>query len=667
MGVHGGVGGVVVRSEQVVLSPGKWNETVPREILPNLKWRQWLLRRCREEKKFRSAVRLMCKQDLLFFINSFVYQYNPLLKSEKERVGPFVTWPYQERALTDRPNGILWCIEKDRTAVVEKSREMGASWLFLIVEDWLCIFHRHIQTLNISRNAQAVDSASKNSLFPKIRFIHKYLPRWLTGPITSREFNLGFEKTGSEITGEASTGSSGAGGRASLILVDEFSEIREAAKVRQNTASIAECRLFNGTHLDVGTEFYQLTQTPEIVKIQMHWTRHPRKNRHLYSWDQTEGRAVYWRYDERTDEIVPISETTGIQGYQKAHCEPSRPPDGFPEDYPFDRTGKPDGGPHPGIRSPWYDKKVVEIGDERRAAMELDINPTGASSQFYDALVIRRLMQKARTPDWQGNLTYDPDLGRPLELVAHSEEKACSLFLWFQPGLDSNGKLLHVPPSDYVISADLGTGRGATPSCLTIFDSSKGEKVGRVTDFYSEPRVMARLAVSLCHLFTGRDGTAHLIWETPGPGLDFGDEVLKNLNYRNIFWRTDPFRDNEKTSDIPGWAAQTNTKRHVHDLYRTALKCGDFTNWDEPALRECLAYVHEKGTVEHPKAMKNIDKSGQGLNHGDHVVADALAWFVAGKKVQYVEKPPPPEPSVRSIAGRRLLAQRQAREADVWV
>jgi hypothetical protein len=181
---------------------------------------------------------------------------------------------------------------------------MGASWMFLLFEDWLALFHDNVQAFNLSRSADAVDDNTRNSLFEKIRYVHAHLPGWmLRGAYDVKHF-FGFPATESEIAGEASTGRSGSGGRASVVFVDEFPEIKEAQKVRQNTASIADTRFFNGTHLGVGTEFHDMVQTPELVHLQFHWTRHPDKNRRLYSWDKERNRPKFWRYVEATDEIV---------------------------------------------------------------------------------------------------------------------------------------------------------------------------------------------------------------------------------------------------------------------------------------------------------------------------------------------------------------------------
>ena len=632
-----------------MLSPGQYHLQVPREYLPNLLFRRSILRKCRNNRENQRAIIEACRKDMLFFINVFVVQYNPLLKGELS-VGPFVTWPFQDRLLVDE-GGILWCYENDRTGVVEKSREMGASWLFLIFQLWLCLFHPNIQVLNISRSEEAVKAASRNSLFSKIRFMLDYLPDWLTGVVDSQKNTFEFKRSGSEITGEASTGRAGAGGRASTLFVDEFSEIKEDVKVRQNTASIADSRFFNGTHGGVSTEFFNLTQSPECVQIQIHWTRHPRKNQQMYSWDVEKGRPRWWWYDDKLDWIVEVD----------------RPKVPFPEDYPFDTSGNPSGGPHPGIRSVWYDRKAGEIGTSRQVAMELDINPSGSSSQFYEPLVIRKLMGLARDPLWQGDLTFDETMAQPVRLTPLTDGP---LLLWNEPGLDRKGNLCHVTPSTYVVGCDLGAGTGATPSCLTVFDCERGVKVASYLHRWKDAKEMAWLAVSLCRLFKAENGeSAWMGWEIPGPGLTFGNEVLKEIGFRSIYWKHDVFTDSARDTDTPGWFASPKTKVELHAQYHSALKTNLFTNYDRDALQETLSYVHMGGSVEHPKAKKNNDQAAAGANHGDRVVADAIAWLLARRK-DVVRRPEEAAPvvSVMSVQGRREYNRiRERASRGIWV
>jgi len=635
-----------------MLGKAEYHLRVPRDLNSNLRYRRRILEACRKDKGLREAAIEVCRRDFLFFVNVFVWQYNPLIKGVQS-VGPFVTWPFQERVFMGEPpeyRGVVWCYENNQTAVIEKSRDMGASWMFVIFQVWLGLFHDNFQLLNISRSAEAVDNASKNSLFAKIRFIHEHIPDWLRGEVDDVKFNFSYVRTGSEITGVASTGVSGAGGRASVVFIDEYSVIKEDAAVRQNTANISDCRFFNGTHQGVGTEFYNLTKTPEIVQIQMHWTRHPRKNTHLYSFDTDLGIVRYWIYDPDQDCLL----------------ETKQPVNPFPADYVFDRTGNPSGGPCPGIRSIWYDGKAKDIGTVRQVAMELDINPTGSSSQFYDPIVVKSLMAKSTNPVWSGRLVFDEQRFIPREL----EEGSGPINLWINPGLDGSGKLCHVPPSVYVIGGDVANGQCATPSCLTFFDTARGVKVGKFMDNRTDPKQFARIAVSLCRLFCDAAGSpAYLIWEANGPGITFGQEVVKEIGFHRIYWKKKEFEEDERESQTPGWYSSPTTRLDLHNQYLFALKSGQFSNPDRSALEETLSYVHANGSVEHPRAKKNNDASAEGSNHGDQVVADAVTWYLARRYAKIATEEKKAEenlPIPTSIAGRIAYRKMLERQNQAW-
>ena len=196
-----------------MLSPGKWHLQVPKERTENLKYRRWLLTLCKQ-KRYRPAVLEMCRSDILFWINSFVMQVNP--KKVGGEVGPFVTWEFQESAILETMER-LFADQDDM--LWEKSREMGATWMAMILSVWLCLFHRNKRVLCVSHSEQAVDRAGDDgTLFAKVRFILKFLPSWMSQGVVKRK--MGFQFPGqSSISGAASTGRSGVGDRVSMVLL----------------------------------------------------------------------------------------------------------------------------------------------------------------------------------------------------------------------------------------------------------------------------------------------------------------------------------------------------------------------------------------------------------------------------------------------------------------
>ena len=79
-----------------MLSPGSWYKLVPKEPRRNVLWRMNLYRRASGDIGFQKQLWEMCRQDLLFYINAFVWQYNPLHIGNE--TGPFITWDFQDEA-----------------------------------------------------------------------------------------------------------------------------------------------------------------------------------------------------------------------------------------------------------------------------------------------------------------------------------------------------------------------------------------------------------------------------------------------------------------------------------------------------------------------------------------------------------------------------------------
>lgn len=610
-----------------MLSPGKWHLQVPRTYRANLQFRLKLLRLCRDNPARQAAMIHACKEDILFYVNAFVWQINPrLIKSE---IGPFLTWPFQEEAILQTIHRLY---EDQDDMLWEKSREMGATWMALIIEDWTCLFHPWKKFLTISHSEQAVDRAGDaDSLFWKIRFMHEHLPGWLLRGAAKQKLRFRYPATRSSLTGTATSERSGVGGRATAILLDEFSKHRDDYAILGQTADTGP-RLFIGTHYGLEQAFYGLTQRPDMRKIIMHWTQHPEKWKGAY------------RYDKKANQVEVLDKTYA-----------------YPADFNFVLSEEPLGGPFPGIRSPWYDRECRRRNNSRDVAMHLDINPQGSQSQFFDPLTIRILQETyAVPPVWEGDISFDPDSGRPRCLV---KLEGGPVKLWILPKSDGS-----LPQAPYAAGADVSTGNGTTNSVFTAGDARSGEKVLEYATANTKPERFAMACVALCWLLKDESGEpAKFAWEHAGPGLVFGEKVIES-GYRNIYYReAHQTLAGGKVSDLPGWYPNNSTKRLLLDEYRAALEARWFLNRSHIALKECLDYRRNpQGHVEHPGDLANKDDpSGARVNHGDRVIGDALCWkmmdslgYRAEKKKEKVETKP------GSLAWRRTLRHNQT--IDGW-
>tara|TARA_Y100000593_G_scaffold91197_1_gene179364 strand:- start:457 stop:1407 length:951 start_codon:yes stop_codon:yes gene_type:complete len=290
-------------------------------------------------------------------------------------------------------------------------------------------------------------------------------------------------------------------------------------------------------------------------------------------------------------------------------------------------------------RSPWYDKECKRCAHPQEIAQELDIDFAGSDFQFFDGQVLSRISAEHCCPPYlKGELDYDSGICLPNGF--HVERKG-KLHLWVHP--DAAGNL----PSDrrYAIGCDIAAGTGSSNSALSVGDCKTGEKVAELVTPRLRPDEFARYAVALARWFKGEDPQgAYLIWEAPGPGRSFGDVVIE-LGYRNIYYRTNEASVKKTQTSTPGWWPTKDEKRAIYSEYRRALTAGEFINRSQNAISECREIIFSaNGWVTHSKSLNPVDPSGARENHGDRPTADALCWKgmtkrKAGEAVAEVEIP----------------------------
>lgn len=150
------------------------------------------------------------------FIMHWCDTYNPRKQTDKWM--PFVLFERQ-REFIDFIEGLR---RDGESGLVEKCRDVGASWLCVAYSVWCLIFLKDDSTGWGSRKQDLVDRiGDMDSLFEKMRVLYNRLPDvWKVGRVKDGLMKITNEENGASITGESGD-NIGRGGRKSRYFKDE--------------------------------------------------------------------------------------------------------------------------------------------------------------------------------------------------------------------------------------------------------------------------------------------------------------------------------------------------------------------------------------------------------------------------------------------------------------
>lgn len=248
-------------------------------------------RRLSDDRELQKKVMAFYKNNPVQWVNDWCVTYDPRKKKPQPKLMPFVMFPKQ----WDLMDFIRGCYDDGENGLIEKSRDMGASWLCCAFAVHLWIFEDGSSVGFGSRKEEYVDKiGDPKSIFDKIRQIIRFLPDWML-PI---DYSLPFMKiinhdNGSTITGEAGD-NIGRGGRTSIYFKDESAHYERPEQIEaalgDNTDVQIDISSVNGTN----NVFYRRRMAgEEWVKGQeptkgmtrifvMDWRDHPSKSQEWY-------------------------------------------------------------------------------------------------------------------------------------------------------------------------------------------------------------------------------------------------------------------------------------------------------------------------------------------------------------------------------------------------
>lgn len=192
------------------------------DYLEEYKSRIKRMRKIREDQQYRIATKKIYKNNPVAWINDWCITYDPRAKPPKPKVMPFILFPKQEEFVE-----FLWeCLQTGEDGLIEKARDMGATWVCCAFSVWLWLFHPQMAISWGSRKQDLVDKlGDPDSIFEKIRMIFRNLPRFMLPDGFNMQKHAPFQKINNPVNGATITGEAGdnigRGGRSSIYFKDE--------------------------------------------------------------------------------------------------------------------------------------------------------------------------------------------------------------------------------------------------------------------------------------------------------------------------------------------------------------------------------------------------------------------------------------------------------------
>jgi len=623
-----------------------FHEVIPREPGANLAWRRRVWQAAEDDEDVQLALAKRCKADLLYFVNGFVWLFDP----QAAKTLPFATWPFQDHAFHE----LLAAVWSKYDLLVEKSRDVGASWIVLVTYLWLWLWHTEVALLAVSQKEELVDKpGDPDSLFWKFRFARDRLPWWMRPKQTAdANLHVGNLDAGSVLDGRATTVDAGRAGRRLSLMVDEAASIEQLVALKAATADNSKCRLWVSTPKGMNA-FGLMRQSGEVKVLTLHWSQHPIKARGLYTWEGDAKHPAVKLLDAYRGPVETIRANPD-------KGEPERLTFDYPDAYPFQHPTR-DRGVHGSlVRSPWYDGECVRRASDMEIAQELDIDYLRSGQMWFDASVVKQLLvTTVRRPDLAGEVTWRLGPDDVLMLGEFQERAGGFLRLWLTLGGDGRPSQQEI----YAAGADISEGTGASNSVGSIYACGAGRKVGEYVTSSESPEQFARSVVAILRWFGGASVEPFQAYEQNGPGLSYGKE-LKRLGYTYVYCQRQEqaSRPRESAVRVPGWHSSMVNKRILLGNYRRDLATGDFQNPSEQAVKELLQYIiDDRGEPLHERLV--TEPAGARLAHGDRVMADALADLARTEQPHFVMPEREPDPSSYA-ARRRVYEDRRRKEED---
>lgn len=579
---------------------------VPKTLKENLALRSKLIRKAAKDPDLQKQLMAACKQSFLLWVNLFCYTEtffsvddDGVTHNREDKWQPFISWPKQDELLQT-------CFDSavdGKPLLVEKSREIGATWCMVYLLVYRFLFGSNVQMSMLAMKEDDVDNISgditsyphgivsdPSTLFGKVDYVLRYLPAWMLPSMARKRLHLVNRSTRCRIDGGASGNFAFSGQRRDILLFDEAAKIETFESVWEGTTDVAKCRIPISTPVGLGTYFTKLRNSGHVPVFEFGWWAAPDKSRDL-------------EFEELPNKKYRLT-------------------------------------------SSWYRQECAKRSPNDIAA-NLDINHIDSGTAFFETSILDSYKKKMCVPhllnlriEFRDDVpeTYIPGALATMNLskIKVTQDPKGPWKLWFRPSNENkeakDGEFKFIPSlgQQLVFGVDVSMGQGASNSVCSVLAKIKRDKIAEFADANCPPHSFAKLVAAACIYFSGGGGSRPLVIpEVNGiPGVDFMRQFSTIYRYQNIY--------KEKTNGPIGFHSSRPKKATLLGNLRRAYAVGNYTNPSALSLDEAISYIiYPSGTIGPAFLMR--ESADASMTHGDRCIADALSLW-PGNEIKAMEE-----------------------------
>lgn len=263
-------------------------------------WRTLQRHKLDHDEKLAASARQYYATHPVEFINHWITTYDPRNATRSLPVYvPLILFPKQVELVWF----VITCMKSEANGIIEKSRDMGATWVCCGVSIWLWLFHDGTSIGWGSAKADKVDViGNPSSIFEKLRIAIRKLPRALMPPTFNERDHLYYlrainPENGSSIIGEIGD-NIGRGGRTTIYFKDESAHYEHPELIEASLLSNSRCQIDMSSVGPLGNVFHTKResaiewnmgdemQAGRTYAFIMDWSDHPGKTRKWYDTEK---------------------------------------------------------------------------------------------------------------------------------------------------------------------------------------------------------------------------------------------------------------------------------------------------------------------------------------------------------------------------------------------